>query len=82
MSKAVYAKLWMATSQYHLRRTYGWMHVWKRLALWGAVYGAAGVWLYFPACRPENKKLLTLGYWTAPEVGYNKYPVVSEEEST
>ncbi|GFE53696.1 transmembrane protein [Babesia ovis] len=79
MSKAVYAKLWMATSQYHLRRNFGWMHVWKRLAPWGAVYAAAGVWLTFPAYRPELKKYVTFGIWQPPEVGYNKCSMPTEE---
>ncbi|KAK1934863.1 hypothetical protein X943_002442 [Babesia divergens] len=72
MCKAVYATLWMATSQYHLRRQYGWMHVWKRLAPWGVVYGAVGGWLLFPGCGPRIKKIMTLGFWEPPDVGYNK----------
>ncbi|AFZ80349.1 hypothetical protein BEWA_032020 [Theileria equi strain WA] len=79
MSKAVYAKLWMATSQYHLRRQYGWMQVWKRLAPWSVLYGAVGLWMFFPALSYDAKKKVTFGLWSPPDVGYYKFQVKPEE---
>ncbi|BAM38764.1 uncharacterized protein TOT_010000231 [Theileria orientalis strain Shintoku] len=78
MSRAVYSKLWMSTSQFHLRRQYGWTHVCKRLTPWVFVVGFFGVWTYFPTLSNENKKRLTLGLWNPPTVGYFKF--LSKEE--
>uniref|UniRef100_A0A3B0MFH2 Uncharacterized protein n=1 Tax=Theileria annulata TaxID=5874 RepID=A0A3B0MFH2_THEAN len=79
MSKAVYARLWMATSQFQLRRQYGWMHVWKRLSPLALVCGALGLWMYFPALSYENQKRVTFGLWNPPDVGYFKFLAKKED---
>ncbi|SBT75558.1 conserved Plasmodium protein, unknown function [Plasmodium ovale] len=68
MSKAVYAKIWMSTRNFNLRRRYGC----TRLSPWLCVWSFYCVSLVFPALNTEYKKFLTFGIWKESDVGYNK----------
>lgn len=72
MSKAVYAKIWMSTRNFQMRRRYGVFKVCSRLSPWLYVWGLFGVSIVFPALNNEYKKMLTLGIWKENDVGYNK----------
>ncbi|SCO70910.1 conserved Plasmodium protein, unknown function [Plasmodium vivax] len=72
MSKAVYAKIWMSTRFFNLRRRYGCIQVCGRLSPWLCVWSFYCVSLIFPALSNENKKMLTFGLWKENDVGYNK----------
>ena len=63
MTTAVYRHLWRMTEQSKARSNYGWYHVFRRLAPWGAPVVPAFFWWTFILWEDKQKAMLSLGFF-------------------